>query len=151
MEIAEGRFSYVIRLHLYSSAQKSELGIVRSTRLNRTRRVKRLHLIGWLLAGVLALQNAGAGLAAAAGNPLEARLLQHSGGALYLYHAGVKYLVDRADVSDAVIDAIPTATAEQWDTLFTTGHGDVPDSPPQHGTAGKWYPSSSDQPELFPG
>jgi hypothetical protein len=51
-------------------------------------------------------------------NPLEGSLLLHSDGALYLYHAGLKYAMYRADVGDRVIEAIATASTEQWDALF---------------------------------
>ena len=67
--------------------------------------------LGWLVAGFVLLFNATAAVAApTAANPLEGYLLQHSSGALYLYHAGLKFAVQFADVGDGVIDVIPTAS-----------------------------------------
>jgi hypothetical protein len=44
---------------------------------------------GWLLPGLLLLQNAAAGLAApAGGDPLEGHPLQHTDGSFYLYMVG---------------------------------------------------------------
>jgi hypothetical protein len=78
--------------------------------------------MGWLLAGLLLLQAAGAGLAAPAdGNPLEGRLLQHSDGSWYVYHAGLKFAVQAADLGDQVIEAIPSASPIQWEALFGAG------------------------------
>jgi hypothetical protein len=113
--------------------------------------MKRFHSLGWLLAGVLALQHVAVGLAAPVGNPLEAHVLQHSTGALYVYHAGVKYRMDRADVGDAVIEAIPNASDEQWNTLFPTAHEGAATGVPQQGPTGPSYPLPSRQPQPFPG
>ena len=83
-------------------------------------------MTGWLLAGLLLLQNAALGLAADEGgapaadssNPLEEHLLQHSSGTLYVYHAGSKFTLSLADLGDQVIEAIPAASAGQWEALF---------------------------------
>jgi hypothetical protein len=85
--------------------------------------MRRISWMGWLLAGLLLLQNAATGLAATGGdNPLQGRLLEHSTGTLYLYHSGHKFAVQMADVGDQVIEAIPSASRAQWDTVF----GDSP-------------------------
>jgi len=55
--------------------------------------------MGWLLAGLLLLQNAASGLAAAeASNPLEGHLPRHSSGAVYVCHAGSKLALSLADL-----------------------------------------------------
>jgi hypothetical protein len=88
--------------------------------------MKRYAWTGWLVAGLLLLQNATVALSApTVANPLEGQLLQHSSGALYLYHAGVKFTVQVADIGDHLIDAIPTASGVEWQTLFT----DATDAP----------------------
>jgi hypothetical protein len=85
--------------------------------------MRRTSWIGWLLAGLLLLQNAATGLAAAGGdNPLQGRLLRHSTGTLYLYHSGHKFAVQMADVGDQVIEAIPSGSPSQFETMF----GDSP-------------------------
>jgi hypothetical protein len=93
--------------------------------------MKRIGWMGWLLAGLLLLQNAAAGLAApAGGDPLEGHLLQHTNGALYLYHGGLKFVVQVADLGDPVIEAIPAASSEQWDALLGAAPGPRPALPP---------------------
>jgi hypothetical protein len=106
--------------------------------MNRMQRIG--WMTGWLLAGLLLLQNAALGLAASAesGNPLEGHLLQHSSGTMYVYHAGAKFALSLADLGDQVIEAIPTASASQWTALF--------DSTP---TLAPVQPSRNPQP--FPG
>jgi hypothetical protein len=84
-------------------------------------RMKRIgSMTGWLLAGLLFVQNAALGLTASAesSNPLEGHLLQHSSGTVYVYHAGSKFTLSLADLGDQVIEAIPTASASQWMALF---------------------------------
>jgi hypothetical protein len=79
----------------------------------------RVGWMGWLVAGLLLLQNAATGLAAPTGsNLLEGQLLQHSSGSAYVYHDGLKFAVQIADLGDGPIDAIPTASAAQWEGLF---------------------------------
>jgi hypothetical protein len=56
--------------------------------------------------------------APATANPLEGRLLQDSRGASYVYHAGVIFTLELAEMGDQVIEAIPTASAHQWEALF---------------------------------
>src|SRR5207302_10942285 len=74
---------------------------------------------GWLVAGRLLLQNASVALTApGVANPLEGKLLEHTAGTFYVYHAGLKFAVQVAELGDAVIDAIPAATADEWDALF---------------------------------
>jgi hypothetical protein len=81
--------------------------------------MKRVAWMGWLVAGLLLLENAATGLAAPAeGNPLEGTLLQHSTGAFYVVHGGLKFAVQVAEISDPVIEAIPTASSSQWEALF---------------------------------
>ena len=81
--------------------------------------MRRLSWSGWLLAGVMLLQNVGTGLASpAAINPLDGHLLQHTDGSFYVYHAGVKFAVQVVDLGDQVINAIPNATPGQWEVLF---------------------------------
>jgi hypothetical protein len=75
---------------------------------------------GWLVAGLLLLQNASVALSApSTANPLEGSLLQHTSGTFYVYHAGLKFAVQVADLGDTVIDAIPVATADEWAALFS--------------------------------
>jgi len=70
--------------------------------------MKRVSWTGWLVAGLLLVQSAATGLAAPAdGNPLGRRLLQRSDGTWYVFHAGLKFTVQAADIGDQVIDAIP--------------------------------------------
>ena len=114
--------------------------------------MKRGTWAGWLVAGLLLLHNAAAALAAPAPNPLEGQLLQQSNGAFFLYHDGLKFQLPVADVGDRVIDAIPTATADQWNALFTSNQGTTP--APSDGLqqiAGQHYPAPPGQPEPFPG
>ena len=114
--------------------------------------MKRSIWAGWLLPGLLLLHNAAAGLAAPAPNPLEGRLLQQSNGTFYLYHDGLKFLLPLADVGDGVIDAIPTATADQWNAMFAANQSTTP--APSGGLqqiAGQHYPAPPGQPEPFPG
>jgi hypothetical protein len=113
--------------------------------------MKRIKWAGWLLAALLVLHNAGSGFAAPAANPLEGRLLQHTTGAVYLYHQGRKFQLEEADVGDAVIDAIPTASVEQWQNLFSSLGTLVPIGGPQPAPAGEYYPSPPGQPAPFPG
>jgi hypothetical protein len=81
--------------------------------------VKYLNWIGWLLASLLLLQNAAVGLAMPGGdNPLQGRLLQTSSGISYVYHGGVKFRLELAEMGDPVIEAIPTASLSQWNALF---------------------------------
>jgi hypothetical protein len=101
--------------------------------------MKRLNWFGWLLAGLLFAQSAAAGLAAPAStNPLEGRLLEHTNGSFYVYHDGVKFIVQPASTGDQVIDAIPTASESEWNTFFLAT---VPSEPliPGHPAA---YPAS---------
>ena len=87
--------------------------------------------MGRLLAGLGLLQSARSGPAAPAdGNPLEGRLLQRSDGNWYVYHAGLKFAVQVADVGDQVIEAIPTASSTQWEALFGAGPTLTPIQPP---------------------
>jgi hypothetical protein len=114
--------------------------------------MRRIAWAGWALAGLLLLYNASIGLAASGPNPLEGRLLQESNGAFYLYHNGFKFLIAPADVGDGVIDAIPTATPDQWNTLFTTSEGST--ATPSSGLdeiAGQHYPAVPGQLAPFPG
>ena len=83
--------------------------------------MKRVSWVGWLLAGLMLFQNIGTGLASSGDNPLDGHLLQHSGGAYYLYHNGVKFAVQIADVGDQVIDVIPNAAPGQFELLFRDG------------------------------
>ena len=81
--------------------------------------MKRFAWIGWLIAATSLAVNASSGFAAAAaGNPLEAHVLVHTSGVHYVYHDGAKFAVDVADIGDGLIDAIPTATRSQWDSMF---------------------------------
>ena len=101
--------------------------------------MKRIGWIGWLFAGLLLLEHAAAVWAAPAdSNPLEGHLLQHSSGTMYVYHAGSKFTLSLADLGDQVIEAIPTASASQWEALF----GSTP-------TVAPVQPSRNPQP--FPG
>jgi hypothetical protein len=93
--------------------------------------MKRMHWIGWLLAGLLVLQNSAIGLGApAGGNPLEGRLLHDSIGTFYVYHAGAKFKLELAEMGDRVIDSIPTASSSQWEALFFGGTPAVKLLPP---------------------
>jgi hypothetical protein len=81
--------------------------------------MKRLRWAGWLIAGLLLVQNATVALTAPlVVNPLDGHLLQHTAGTFYVYHGGLKFAVQLAELGDQVIDAIPAATADQWDTFF---------------------------------
>ena|SRR5215216_2778086 len=101
--------------------------------------MKRLSWGGWLLASVMLLQNVEPGLAASAEtNPLNGHLLQHTDGAFYLYHNGVKFAVEVVSLGDQVIDAIPNATLSQWEVLFREGSQFKPKLPNRN-------------PEPFPG
>ena len=87
----------------------------------------RIRWMGWLLAGFLLVQNAAPGLTAPIGtDPLEGRLLQHSNGNAYVYHNGLKFAVQLANVGDAVIDVIPQAGPDQWRGLFTGSATNTP-------------------------
>jgi hypothetical protein len=109
---------------------------------------------GWLLAILLVLQNAAVGLSAPTGtDPREGHLLQDSGnGTFYLYHNGLKFAVQLAEMGDQAIGAIPTATSSQWDALFA---GDTvlkaAPSGAGAGPAGHLEPLPPRQPEPFPG
>ena len=82
--------------------------------------MKHASWLGWLIAGLLILQNANVGTAAATSrNTLEGAVLHHSAGALYVYHGGLKFAVQVADLGDQVIDAVPLASPAQWNALFT--------------------------------
>ena len=114
--------------------------------------MKRIGWIGWHLAGLLLVQNVATGLAAsAASNPLEGHLLQHSSGTWYLYHDGLKFAVQVADLGDAVIGAIPTASPDQWDGWFSGPSPVTPTGVPQHAPAGEYTPALPGQPVPFPG
>ena len=98
------------------------------------KRMKRIGwMMGWLLAGLLLLQNAALGLAASADsrNLREGHLLQHSSGTMYVYHAGSKFTLSLADLGDQVIEAIPTASASQWEALFGSTPDLAPVQPPR--------------------
>jgi hypothetical protein len=93
----------------------------RSAQTSRSRRtsLKHLNWMGWLLAGLLLMQNAAVGLAMPSGdNPLEGRRLQTSSGTSYVYHEGVKFRLEVAEMGDQLIEAIPTASLIQWNALF---------------------------------
>ena len=84
--------------------------------------LKRLSWTGWLLAALMLLQSATAGLARTGEtNPLDGLLMQHSSGTFYLYHAGTKFALQVADMGDVVIDAIPTGSSAQWELLLREG------------------------------
>jgi hypothetical protein len=84
--------------------------------------MKRRAWIGWLVAATLFAGNVSIGRAdQAPANPLEGRLLQTGGGAFFVYHQGTKYALQTVDLGDRVLDAIPTASATQWDALFASG------------------------------
>jgi hypothetical protein len=86
--------------------------------------MKRLRWVGWLVAGLLLVQNATVALTApAVVNPLDGHLLQHTTGTFYVYHGGLKYGVQLAELGDQVIDAIPAATPDQWATFFGAAPG----------------------------
>jgi hypothetical protein len=114
--------------------------------------MRRIAWLGWPLAGLLLLQNVTAGLAApATDNPLEGRVLWHSGGNVYLYHQGFKFLVERAEVGDQVIDAIPAGSPEQWAALLSGSAPVQLQGAPQPSPAGEHQPAAPGQPEPFPG
>jgi hypothetical protein len=71
-----------------------------SRRSGRRSELKRLRWLGWLLAGLLLLQNAVAALAAPRPNPLERHLLRDTVGAVYLYHDGLKFPIEIVDIGD---------------------------------------------------
>ena len=84
--------------------------------------MRRRAWIGWFVAATLFAGNVSVGRAdPSQGNPLEGRLLQTSGGVFFVYHDGSKYALERAEVGDRIMDAIPTASTTQWDALFTIG------------------------------
>jgi hypothetical protein len=94
--------------------------------------MKRLHWIGWLLAGLLLVQNSASGLAApSSSDPLEGRLLEHGNGVFYVYHDGAKFAVELASIPDQVIDAIPSASETQWNGFFNATPPDPNQPPPQ--------------------
>jgi hypothetical protein len=114
--------------------------------------MKPINYVGWLLAALLLFQNAATGMAASGPNPLEGQLLRQSDGTFYLYHNGLKFLVPVADVGDAVIEAIPTATADQWNDMFRTSQDNTTNAPGGlQEIAGQHYPAPAGQPEPFPG
>ena len=114
--------------------------------------MKYIRWMGWLLATLLFVQNAGSGFAASSGvNPLEGHLLRDGGGTLYLYHDGLRFLLQTADVGDRVIEAIPVASADQWDALFSGTDLFSSAGAPQEAPAGEHYPAAPGQPEPFPG
>jgi hypothetical protein len=47
-----------------------------------------------------------------------------------VYHAGLKFAVQVADVGDQLIEAIPTASPSQWEALFGAGPALTPIQPP---------------------
>ena len=111
---------------------------------------RRIAWLGWLFAGLLLVQTAATGLAAPSSiSPLEGRLLQQSSGAFYVYHAGVKFPVQLADMGDQVLGAIPTATSSQWDTLFG-GDALVKPVPSGVGPAGHLESALPGEPAPFP-
>jgi hypothetical protein len=92
--------------------------------------MKHLGWIGWLVAALTLMLNATYAVAgAASGDPLEGRLLQHTGGAVYVYQGGVKFQLQLAEVGDRMIDAIPSASVVQWEGLFTGQSGSRPPAP----------------------
>jgi len=104
------------------------------------------------VAAVLLLQNAAVGVAAPSdANPLEGRLLQHSTGTFYVYHGGFKFPVQVADLGDEVIQAIPTASMNQWANLFIDTRPVTPAGASQHAPAGEYTPALPGQPVPFPG
>jgi len=112
---------------------------------------RRIAWLGWLFAGLLLVQTAVTGLAAPSSiSPLEGRLLQQSGGAFYVYHAGVKFPVQLADMGDQVLGAIPTATSSQWDTLFGGDTLVKPVPSGGAGPAGHLEPALPGEPAPFP-
>ena len=114
--------------------------------------MKRVSWTGWFIAGLLLLQNTIVVLAApTATNPLEGHLLRHSTGTWYVYHNGIKFALEAAEVGDQVIDAIPAASTEQWDSFFNTSFTVTPAGPRPQAPAGEHSPASPGQPEPFPG
>jgi len=104
--------------------------------------MKRISWMGWLLAGLLLVQNTAPGLAApTAANPLEGHLLEQTVGTFYLYHNGFKFAVQVADLGDEVIQAIPTASPDQWADWFADTHSIGPAGTPQHAPPSA-YPAS---------
>jgi len=101
--------------------------------------MKRYFWTGWLVAGLLLVQNATPALGAPGpSNALEGKLLQHTTGAFYLYHAGHRFGVQVAGLGDAVIEAIPVANVDEWNALFNAAPAPAPLPPPRN-------------PEPFPG
>jgi len=83
--------------------------------------------MGWMLASIVLLQNAVTGLTAPVGtDPLDGHVLQHSDGNVYVYHDGLKFAVQVANVGDAVINVIPQASPGRWVELF---NGSAPNTP----------------------
>jgi hypothetical protein len=114
--------------------------------------MKHVSWMGWLLAGLLLLDNAAVGLTApAAASPLEGHLLQRSDGTWYVYHDGLKLPATVADLGDAVIQAIPTASPDQWTGLFSGTRPATPAGAPLPAPAGEYTPAPPDQPMPFPG
>jgi hypothetical protein len=92
--------------------------------------MKRYAWTGWLVAGLLLLQNATVAFGApGASNPLEGKVLQHTTGGFYIYHAGHRYGVQVAEVGDAVIEAIPVANVDEWNALFDAAPLPLPRNP----------------------
>jgi hypothetical protein len=48
-----------------------------------------------------------------------------------VYHDGLKFAVQVADLGDHVIEAIPTASSAQWDALFGAAPTFRPALPPR--------------------
>src|SRR5690242_20099303 len=114
--------------------------------------MKNVRWMGWLLAGLLLVENAAVGLAApTAANPLEGHLLQASDGSWYVYHGGMKFSVQVAELGDAVIQAIPSASADQWEGWFTGTLPSTPRDGRQSPPAGQHAPTLPVQPTPFPG
>jgi hypothetical protein len=92
--------------------------------------MKRFGWIGWLVAALAVALNAVSAVASGANtDPLEGRLLQHTGGAVYVYHDGTKFQLQLADIGDRMIDVIPSASDAEWGGLFTGQPGVRPTVP----------------------
>ena len=90
--------------------------------MRRTRWMWQLLLVGTLLACTVTE----GGAASERTNPLEGKLLRTSLGSVYVYHDGLKYEVESADVGDQLTGAIPTASVAQWQAFFTIGPAVTP-------------------------
>jgi hypothetical protein len=83
--------------------------------------------LGWLVTAIVLLLHVTEAFATpTTANPLEGYLLRHSSGTLYVYHAGLKFSVQVADIGDQLIDTIPTASGVEWQSWFG---GTTPRSP----------------------